>query len=228
MPPQPLSRVRPLATVLLSPTAIAERPKLGLLVAEAIATYSDIEAQIALVMTRFLSAKAAPALAMFEAITSANAQLAAASAAASTVLDAQDMELFEVVVWITGNVAKDRHKLAHNQWGYSAEMPDALLLAEGKVSVRRDMETVDAVRRTMRGESGVFWSKLPPEKIMVYREADLREIIAKMHRVRECYYNLSFLHPGGLEPERIRDWLSQQPDVREVLDRRKKAAQKTP
>lgn len=228
MSPQPLSRVRPMATVLLSPKAMMERPKLGLLVAEAIATYSDIEAQIALVMTRFLSAKAAPALAMFEALTSAPAQLAAASAAAGTVLDAGDMELFEAVIWITGNVAKDRHKMAHNQWGYSEEMPDALLLTEGKVSARRDMETVEAIRLTMRGEGGAFWSRLPPDKIMVYREPDLREIIAKMHRVRDCYYHLSFLHPGGLEPGPIRDWLSRQPDIREVLDRRKKAGQKKP
>ncbi len=68
MPPQPLSRVRPQAVVMASPEAIILRPKLAPLIAEIIARWADIEANVGTILSFILRAEAAPTAAMLYAV----------------------------------------------------------------------------------------------------------------------------------------------------------------
>ena len=87
MPPQPLSNVRSTATVFVGASSTTYAcPALARLVAEALATWGDIEYQFAGMLTTMLGATAAPAVAMFNALTSSVAQIAALEGAASVAL----------------------------------------------------------------------------------------------------------------------------------------------
>jgi hypothetical protein len=227
--PQPLSRVRPKAYVLFDPKALTERPELAVLVARAIATWSEIEAQMGAILVRMLGAKAEPALAMFQALTSAPAQLAALDAAAETALPAQDKDLFDAVMVVVRSSAAQRHDLAHRQWGYSEEIKDALVLAEGKSMLHFERKKLDFLRALAMGDYFASDPEFPRDKVQVYRQKDFEEIISRMDALRDYLYHLGFLVDSGFPfPDRIRDYLSGKPDIQAALHQIRKRSQKKP
>lgn len=196
MPPQPLSSVNSTTPVLFHPKALTERPELAVLVSRAIAGWSEIEGQMGYMLVRMLGASAEPALAMYSALTSARAQIAATKSAAAAVLDAERLEMFEAVLRIASSVSGKRHHLAHRTWGYAESLPHALLLADGKDISQFWKAVFESARRLSRGETTDMpdWNR---DKILVYKRRDLEEIIEQMDELQDYFYQLSFL----IEPE---------------------------
>jgi hypothetical protein len=227
--PQPLSRARPKAYALFDPKALTERPELAVLVARAIATWSEIEAQMGAILVRMLGAKAEPALAMFQALTSSPAQLAAMNAAAEATLSQQDKELFDAVMAAVRSSAAQRHDLAHCQWGYSEELPDALMLAESKHMMRFEREKLELARAFSEGNFLAPEPQFPRHKIHVYRKNDFTVVIERMDALRDYLYCLGFLVDRGFPwPDRIRSYLPGKPDIQAALHRIRKGSEKKP
>jgi len=118
MPPQPLSRVRPLAKVFASPEAIQRRPRLAPYIAEVIARWADIEANVGSILAFLLAAEAGPTIAMLQAVRSASAQMDMIEAAGKIKLIDPELEMFEAVVRLARSSARKRNNVAHHIWAF--------------------------------------------------------------------------------------------------------------
>jgi hypothetical protein len=193
MPPQPLSRVRPKALVSASPEAIALRPKLAPLIAEIIARWADIEANIGTVLSYILRAEAAPTAAMLYAVRSSSAQMDMILAAGWAKLFDPQLEIFEAVIQTARIVAKKRNAIAHHVWGYAAELPEALLLIEPEaysdmfVELQKVFESPDTGWTLLQTDN---------ERTLVYREGDFNEVITELKTVARCTtFLINYLEP---------------------------------
>jgi hypothetical protein len=129
---QPLSRVNPDAIMNWGiRNAIAERPTVGVKVAECIAEWAEIETVLGLFLAMLLHANEKAALAMYSAVENRAAQLRMITSAAKSTLRPSHFDVISVLLTATVRPCmKDRDRLAHWCWGYSAEVPDALLITE--------------------------------------------------------------------------------------------------
>jgi hypothetical protein len=134
MPMQPLSRVIPPTTGLdlhfVVSDAMAQRPKLAVLIVETIGIWAQVECSLGVILAVILETEAQTGLAMFLSLTSSNNQMAIVSSAAKAKLTVADEELFSAIMKLVRTAAKDRHKFAHWCWAYTARLPDALLLID--------------------------------------------------------------------------------------------------
>ncbi len=194
MAPQPLSRVRPRAAVMPSPDAIALRPKLAPLIAEIIARWADIEANIGTVLSYVLRTEAGPIAAMLHAIISASAQMDMIHAAGSAKLFDPELETFEAVIKIARAAAKKRNAIAHHIWGYTTELPDALLLIEPEAYSDMFVE----LQRAFEAQPTPGWVMVQADtdRTLVYRENDFHEIITELKVVARCTtFLINYLEP---------------------------------
>ena len=178
MPPQPLSRVCPRATIFVTPKAIALRPKLSPLIAEIIARWAGIEAATVAVLSHLMGAEARPVAAMLNAITSASAQMDMIEAAAWAKLFDPDLEAFEALIKIARAAAKKRNAIAHHLWGHCEDLPDALLLIEPEAWTDISVKFQEALYSTARSQTITF--QPDPEQVSVYRENDFLQIIEEL------------------------------------------------
>jgi hypothetical protein len=195
MTPQPLSRVRSKAKVLASPDAMILRPKLAPLVAEIIARWADIEANVASILAFVLHAEAKPTMAMLQAIRSSSAQMDMLEAAGAAKLQDPELELFEAVLKLARGAAQKRNYIAHHVWAYCAELPEALLLIEPSAY----LEIFVAISQALKTPPLMIDNdpRFEPDKTrtLVYRESDFLEIIAEMKVVARCTtFIINYLH----------------------------------
>lgn len=195
MPPQRLIEVDQTHPILFHPKALTERPSLAVLVARAIAGWSEIEGKMGTTLVNMLGADASPTLAMFSAINSASAQIDALNAVATLILNPEKKRVFDEVMKLSKRRSKHQHSLAHKIWGYSDALPDALLLIDANDNSNYWLKTRAEFVTFSSGVPTQF-SDWPREKILVYRDEDLTEIIAQLDELYELFYNLSFLVSG--------------------------------
>jgi len=118
--------MRPKAEPLIEGSdSLRARPQLAALVSEAIASWADVQFGLGVVLSALTGAGAEQAVAMFLALTSSAAQLAALRAAAEVKLTREELELFQAVMIAVGAVEKQRNKLAHHIWAHAKELPNA-------------------------------------------------------------------------------------------------------
>jgi hypothetical protein len=223
MSPQPLSRVKPRTKVLASPDAIILRPQLAPLIAEIIARWADIEANVGSILAYLLRAEAGPTVAMLGAIRSASAQMDMIAAAGARKLVDPELEVFEAVLKMARSAAYKRNRIAHHIWAHSEELPDALLLIEPAayldifVAVSESMDEPSAEPNDPRFE--------PDESmITVYREGDFFRIIAELKIVAKCTtFLINYLVHQDEAKDRIYGWLFAEPLFETALKAIRKA-----
>jgi hypothetical protein len=192
MPPQPLSSFRPDADVHPSPEAILLRPKLAPYIAEIVAGWADIEANIGAMLSFILEAEFSVTAAMLSSIRSSSGQFDAVAAAGSAKLYDPDLELLEAILLVARGAAKKRNAIAHHIYGYSEALPEALLLIEPEAYAE---VFVTINKSTAGGLKLPSFGPIMPDKrrTFVYREADFREIISEFKTVAKCVV-LASLH----------------------------------
>ena len=109
--PQPLSKVRPKATVSLHLDHSTNKPELAVLVAGIFARWAWIEHDLAILLLHFLRAEAKPA--MFAILNTQRLQMSAVNAAAQAVLSSDQSEIFAAVMSAVETVHLNRHRRAH-------------------------------------------------------------------------------------------------------------------
>ena len=97
-----------------------------------IAEWSILENFMSGLFVTMLGANPGPAIAIYSALTSAAAQRDALRAVASNVMSPDELDVFDAILSLFTSAAKDRNKIAHWIWGYSTDLPDAVLLGDPK------------------------------------------------------------------------------------------------
>ncbi len=141
MPPQPIRSVRRNATVQLDPFALRRHPDLAARVAEIIAVWSRVDSELGGILAYMLKGGARPSIAMYSALTSSAAQMAALEAAARVSLSPDDLGLFRAILVLVKRAGAKRNKIAHWLWGDSPEIPEALLLVDPEAVLLQHVNT---------------------------------------------------------------------------------------
>ncbi len=221
MAPQPLSTFRNNGGPLElgpDPDALQARPKLAPLIAIVISRWSYIDSSVAGMVCSFMKGDFKTVVAMLNAVTSSEARQAATVAAAQSALPERDYLLFKAVMNVIAPSRRRRNEFAHHLWAIPSDMPDALCLIDpahlGKWYATLREPT------TTRGET-----PLDRSKVYVYREADLREAgthAIRAHKLVQTLESLFGTHNFTIDPtegERVRQRLSNQPEVQRALER---------
>lgn len=206
MPPQPLSIVKPDATVILGNAghrALSERRDLAVLAMEAIASSSNVDSFLLSLFVVLLGGDASLAARIYLHLETQSAKSAALNEAIGKLQGyaPKYAALVRAIVAISKTNQKARDRLAHHVWGISPDLPDALLLVDPKDIVVGDNLNRDA--------------------IYVYQAQHLQDIIAANDRLSGFGLRLMLVfsdHPGNADG-RLYDALCKEPEIQERLDR---------
>lgn len=222
---QPLSRVKPSAvTTWGEPNAMTARPQLAAKVAQCIAHWSEIEVIIGAFLALLLHANQRAALAMYSALENRAAQLRLITAAAEASLPTDHFNVISAMLASTLRPAmRERDKLAHWTWGFSNDLPEALLLSEPAI-------TLNSLMRALGLQKGDSVADVPStfDKIYVVRDPDLDGILK---RSASAKYRLRMAMATVWEKntQQQRDeWLQQlsnEPEIRAALNRLREGRQ---
>ncbi len=207
MSPQPLNRVTRLKDgINISDNAVDERPTLSGMVMRVIATWSAIELEFFFLTASFLKTDYDIVTRMLLEITSGDGRRAAMRAAAEHSLsgDASAFAIFEKLDAAARSCRERRNAFAHGKWGYSDELPDALLLWDASDFAEYTMG-VNAYhyRREVLLNAGKKADAdkltLPPidhSKVMVYRESDLKTDVDRFEDLHRLVRNFHWMFHG--------------------------------
>ena len=143
LPPQPLSRVIRGDTLIRIDRVFQQRADLQGYVAEVIRLGALIDHTWSLVLIGLLKADRRTGVAMYQALTSAEAKRAALGAAATSRLQADDVTLFKACLRAGEGVRRVRNNFAHRIWAYTQDVPDALLLCDPEDLTRVSASAAD-------------------------------------------------------------------------------------
>ena len=224
---QPLSRVKPNAVTLWGMhDTMAKRPKLAVMIAHCITQWSEVEIHLGALLTIILHANEKAAMAMYAGVENRAAQLRLIDAAAEASLPTEHYSVISMLLTtIVRPATKERDRLAHWVWGYTDELPDALLIAEPEHTLKSLMEVLNNQHKSPGKDVPVNF-----DKIHVVREGDLirtlkRFWIAK-DNIRLAMGTAWELNTPTTRAELLRQ-LSNVPEIRAGLIRQAEARQKT-
>jgi hypothetical protein len=229
--PQLLSRVVPPPQgITMQPDNASKQPELAALVAQAISVWSLVEFTLATALVDMLGARASPAIAMYGALTSSAAQVAALTAAAETALGEREHELFEALMFLYRPLARQRHKFAHWIWAYCEQAPDHLVLADPQKAIYTHAAIAE-IRHKVQ-PSGRFEITLS-EGWFCYAKTELEQIISSFSEILNLFRWFQHLVGPNRHPPKdaIYQFLTAQPRVLASLARlreRRKNAQLEP
>ncbi len=205
-----------------------------------IGAWSHTEAKLRNALTGMLSADAVPVAAMYARIDSAAARSAALDGAASAALDEQDQRLFRATFVVLRRLNRARDEFSHWIWGYSDDLPDALMLLDPRDEIQHqakppDVRTFDTFFRNnieaSRDHSNealdrlvrewAMQTRIDPKLVRVYRQSDMKKAYTDAKRAEWLATNLHLL-VGRISPElteRARDLLGSAPEIRQELGR---------
>lgn len=197
--------------------ALTRHNALAVLLAEAIASWANVEGFMLRMFVDMLGGNKTLAADIYLSLDGDGPKKVAIRAAAESKLDADCLEIFDVLMAIAATNGKLRHPLVHCTWGDSASLPDALLLVDPKATlIDIDSMNGDAIRdQFIRNTS-------------VYRAADFQYIIDANDRLCSYWQLLSFIvnqHPANQEGRLFRK-LTEAPEIRDRLVTRRAQREK--
>lgn len=177
--PQPLSKVSPKAGVAFGPRFMEKRPELAQIVAFSIAHFAYVELQFSFIYHLVVGTDAAVAFAMLKTSQARRQNVRNVKAAADHSLNTNERAFIEQVLSEFLAVAKARDAFAHNLWGVSDQLPDALLMIEP--DYYHHMSIVNE-RASREGRAPTVEELLQSnDSIMVYRRADLERELKRIN-----------------------------------------------
>lgn len=126
-PRKPLLRTCSKAVVTFGVGYIEDRPKAAAIVARIITSWADIEVQSARLLAELMGTNIPVSAAVFGSMRSSRTQQDALEAAAATVLNEKDYELFAAHMARKCSLEKERNDLAHGCFGVSGAIQDSIV-----------------------------------------------------------------------------------------------------
>jgi hypothetical protein len=223
---QSLARVNPNSVTHWGDTdCMGRRPTIAVKIAHCISRWAEIETYLGAFLAFILHADERAALAMYSSLENRKAQLRLISAAAEAMLEPTHSDIVSTLMTnIIRPVMKERDKLAHWTWGYSDDLPDALLLAPPKETLQTLMVAVK--RGKTEGNAGVPSTY---ENTWVVRENDLDRMLARSFWAKDLLRlgmaTVWVLNTSEERAEHLQQ-LSNEPQIQEGLARLHKGRQK--
>jgi len=216
-----LSSVNPKASVIFSgrfdgPADTHRDLALGAI--KVITEWSLLESLLLSLFVKMLGANPAPGAAMYAALTGSTAQNSALLALAKLSFSRDNYELFRAVLEMQKSTAKNKNKLVHWVWHYSAELPDAALLCDPKDILQHKVELKSWTDNGSNGSEPI----LPNKNIVVVRIKDLHEIFEEVRHLILLFMCLEMVLNGMDSPisTPLRTLLSE-PAIQKELSRRR-------
>lgn len=180
-----------------------------------------MDAYLSTMLVSFLGASAKPSFAMFEAIHQ-TARNQALRAAAKVHLSQEDNEIFATLLSLVKPEDTHRNRIAHWLWAYSDDIPDGLLLIDPGANFEFVVRMTEKIETGNRAEAD-----LDRSRVLVYKMADLQEIIARYKRISEWIVGFNrHIHPHLERDEwQYREMLAS-PAFRQALARNQPQARK--
>jgi hypothetical protein len=224
----PLSRVRPKAEIRFNDitTVFSPRPELATKIAECIAECAELEFSLGSALAALFRSDAKTtktALAIFVDASSRNAQLAMLDAAAKAGLEPDHYEVFLAIMKEAVRPAlKERDKLAHWCWGYSPDLPKALLLMEPTKKTTTFATYFLRPDTPLKIDRGAIYVVTKTELSNTYKR------IAAARHLMECFIGSVWRGNSKAKRARFLQRLASEPLVQEEVLRSKARAKNSP
>jgi hypothetical protein len=166
--------VKSKAKVRFAANALGERPELAALVGECIAFWSQVEAQLANLLSAIMKTETAAASAVFLSIRNSRAQREALAAAAQIGLQGRELEMFSAVSLVYQSLDAQRTDLAHGLFAVSNDLPEGIVWVEAKDFARQHIqEWTDFVKDPANPTFFAAFDEALKSKMWVYKKDDL-------------------------------------------------------
>lgn len=227
--PQKLSRAQR-GRINFEIAAIEQRPQLAVLLAEVIAAWGHIEAELGKALAGLLRADADVAMAMYMSVTSPSTQRELLEAAARARLTGDPLLLFQAIVIVAWGIYSERNKIAHCSWAVHENMPDALLWVPHTAMLRASANMQVSIHSPSPRRFDPKKVLLDVDLIRVYRADVFRDICSRAYHVREHLisfdawakrYEYAVVTAPGRVP--LYTQICTAPDVAPILERLRKA-----
>jgi hypothetical protein len=187
------------------------QPAITIRIADCISKWSDLEAAQTMLLSFLLQIEPSAAIAMYAALESYQARERTLVAIAKAKLSTRHFCILETVLNTFVKPCRcEQERFVHWCWGYSDEIPDAILLAEPqeKIIAKRLCKTQNLY--------------LDRDKIFVVKAVDLDQSLIRLKEATEHVWSFAIAQSEDCRPDeqhRMLDLLQMVPQVREALSR---------
>lgn len=210
--PHKLSNVKADARVSFHQDAPSKNPEMAARILRVMSSFGRLDGEIGLVFARLLRTEAHLGIAIYNQLVSTHAQDAALKAVAPMVLEDDELDFLMGLIELGRGHKEIRNDMAHGIWGYSEDLPKALLLINPRDTnrLRGSMATVwERQKIAMANVAAIepalmkVLTKPIQEEISVFREKDTNNLANEVQAV----YNLwdSFAHYRWPNDQKSRD-----------------------
>jgi hypothetical protein len=218
---QPLSRVRPSAGISFG-AVMAESQHMAVKIAECVAGWAQIEAGLGTILGMIINTEPRTAVTMYQAVENRAAQLRMFAAAVHARLPQHHADTVSVIISkFVRPAMKERDRIAHWCWGFTPDLPDALLLIDPCEIIAVQLDVVSHLPRTHPDLNRIF----------VVRPSDMDHIIKRM-KITAGYTNriagTLWLRNNPEVRAQLLEALSNEPPIRAALDRLQASRESTP
>lgn len=188
--PNPLSKVHSTEKLSFDDNAAVQRPLLAAQVAKILGAIAKVDSAMGNIFCKLMGDESEKGAAIYNALIGINAQDAALDAAANQVLSRDDMDLLMAVKGLTKRPRDQRNQMAHGLWGWSVDMPEAILL----MSPRHLTSFVERIDRYIASHKPPGAMPLPPPEIdrtqiFVYTQADFDALHKQISAAHDAWNN---------------------------------------
>lgn len=167
---QPLSNVCSDAQVEISADCIGGAPDFAEKVMRVIALWSHNDGNLAAILAVMLKTDIQTGVAMYHALTSAEARKAALFAAADIAMLEWEAILLRAVIRACRASRNQRNDFAHGIWGVSPDVPDAIMLLDAEVVMEHNVSVRQPVM--VDGQRVIRPKGIDNKRVWVYRQKD--------------------------------------------------------
>lgn len=219
MPPQPLSKVKPDASLHFDPGALRHFPEFAKLIGQQIATWGYIDSFFTRMASNFLESDFEVVAAMLGAIASSKGKTGAIQAAAKHALPKDGYQLFSAALKVIKPSRDRRNAFAHHLWARSDDLPDRMLLIDPSALAQHTA----AWTAHLKLKPGELMQKMPRayrDNAYVYRLTDVEESLEQakdaFNLVGPLLMALDYDSPGS---QSWRAELSKKPSIQQALQK---------
>jgi hypothetical protein len=211
---QPLNSRHPKGGFSLGPGFLENRPEASILIAQCIATWTEVELQTARLLGKLLRANTEPAIAMYLRLGNDRAKREIMKAVADFVLGEKDNSLFDAIMKAKSSLDKQRNDLAHGLFGITEEDLDGVIWVSTADRIKNMLLVDKFISDGKSSELGPQIQKLR-EFVSHYSLGDLRRIFNDIQSMHQIMYK--FVGYVSDPTEGLYHTLSHEPLIREFL-----------
>jgi hypothetical protein len=223
--PKPLSEIYPTAFMQFDPDAILENEELAARVAAVLNESNNLELELGYSLTRLLKTQPLVGVGIYQAVYTGSLKRNVLLLAGEQALSPIEQAIFATLVDLVKGIGERRNKIAHAIWGWSAQVPDALLA----------IQPLDLLKY------GVHWREFDPDTdpyeviqeplsakdVQVYVQQDFTELMSDILAIGVLFETFwAWKHQGSVVNDKSYRKLSSRPEIHAKLSRLQKGRKK--